>query len=334
MYRGVTLAVIALLGLLADNARRPTAPLPAQFEIARHTFFDFGPPLDYYELYLVRPAGNRTSIERLTIIPEGAKCVVPPKLEVSRGTLPLSIAELLGGENPCTIPEKALRKESRRGKHALVFSGAVVTLQAKCGDQVRLIHSDILDRDMFAAVPHTPEYTSWTMNVLAKLDGALGPGVMDKPMFPTADSENKIPVEIEPEVIQDLSAGKYDSLYPNAPNQPSAIYHQIQAPPPPPTVRLLSAEPLSPEKFVAPAYPPIAKLAHVEGVVSVQMEIDAYGTVTTLTTPLIFDDRLLPLHGVVSKAATEWKFPEGTANRQTRLKIEFALHCDERAPKP
>src|SRR3989442_7695427 len=44
-------------------------PISNQFVIARHTFFDFGPPFDFYELFIASPAVSGTSIERITVTP-------------------------------------------------------------------------------------------------------------------------------------------------------------------------------------------------------------------------------------------------------------------------
>jgi hypothetical protein len=51
-----------------------------------------------------------------------------------------------------------------------------------------MIRSDILDRDMFDPIPNTPEHTARTMRLLQRLDDAIGPGVMEKPIFPIPDT--------------------------------------------------------------------------------------------------------------------------------------------------
>ena len=84
------------------------APLPDQFEIGVHTFFDFGPPFDFYQLYVVRPAEHGTIVERLIFTPAANKCFAPAKLETSSASLHESVRELLGEKNPCAIPEKDL----------------------------------------------------------------------------------------------------------------------------------------------------------------------------------------------------------------------------------
>src|SRR5271170_2518782 len=159
-------AVLVLSSATFGQANGAISAPPDQFEIGRHTFFDFGPPSDYYELFVVHPTVNGTSIERITLTPPVDSCTRQAKLEVASASINESIAALLGSTNPCAIPEKELRRELKRCKKCLTFSGADVALQVQCGTQARIIRSDILDKDMFDPAPNTPEHTSWTMQLL------------------------------------------------------------------------------------------------------------------------------------------------------------------------
>src|SRR5262249_47295897 len=144
------------------------------------------------------------------------KCYAPAKLEMSSAALPESIVELLGAKNVCAIPAKELRREQKRCKKCSHYSGQNVTLQVRCGGATRLIRSDIFERDMFDPTTKTPEHTSRTMRLLVKLDQALGPGVMEKPMFLTPDPpnrpQNNSPIA-ENGMMQDIAQGSYDSLF-------------------------------------------------------------------------------------------------------------------------
>ena len=137
-----------------------------QFVIGQHSFIDMGPPFDFYEVFIVRSNGNSTSIERLTITPPGDRCFVPAKVRTASASINQPTSMLLGSMNPCKIPEKALLRERKRCKNCVVFSGADVVMQLPCGNQTRLIRSDILDRDMFDVRTKTPQYTSWTMRLV------------------------------------------------------------------------------------------------------------------------------------------------------------------------
>src|SRR5208337_202153 len=263
-------ALLILCGPALPAERPPATARPDHFEIGRHTFIDIGPPFDFYELFIVWATENGTSIERFTLTPPGAACMTPAKLETASATVSESVAALLGSTNPCAIPEKALQRELKRRREGLVFSGADVFMRVPCGTQTRLIRADILDRDMFDAAPNTPENTSWTMRLLGRLDQAIGgPGVLDKPIFSIPGAEELPAKDLDPETLRHLSAGDYDALFQGAPDKPSDLYRAAQIHPPPPTVRLLRVVPTPPEVSALPEYPPLARLAHIEGVVSV-----------------------------------------------------------------
>ena len=300
---------------------------PDQFEIGRQTFFDFGPPFDYYELFVVRPTANGTSIERVILTPPGDECCVPAKLEAASALVNESVDALLGSRNPCLIPENELRRELKRRRKGLVFSGAKVVIQVQCGAQTRLVRSEILDRDMFDTAPSTPKNTSWTMQLLERLDKAVGPGVMDKPIFPILEKEEPTGNTPSPIVLRDLSAGKYDALFPDSPDKPSALYRAAQNHPAPPTVRLVSSVPQPPEVYPLPEYPPLAKLARVEGAVTFEVEVDANGSTVNVS----IESGHPLLQAAVKKAVEGWKFPEGTFDHRIHATIEFALNCPKRA---
>src|SRR5688572_55136 len=162
------LAAFALPVAAADKG--PVAP-PLEVVIGRHTFFDFGPPSDYYEILSLRPTEHGTSIQRVIATPAGLACIQPPTVEATTAAVAASVLDLLGQKNPCAIPEKALRRERKRCKDCLVFSGADVVMQVRCGEKIRRIL----------------EHTSWTMEVLERLDRSLGPRAVDRPMFSIPD---------------------------------------------------------------------------------------------------------------------------------------------------
>ena len=266
-YGVIVCAVLALAGEALSQKSHVTSIQPNQFEIGRRTFFDFGPPFNYYELFIVRPAASGASIERIIVTPPGNVCLAPAKVEIARSSIDESPSSLLGSKSLCSIPEKELQRELKRCKHCLVFSGANVVMRVQCGTQTRFIRSDILDRDLFDPAAKTPEHTSSTIRLLGRLDNAVGPGVMDKPMFEIPNEGKAIAKDSDSAVLQDLSAGKYDELFKGAPDKPSELYRAAQNLAPAPSVRLLNSIPFSPEVFVQPSYPAIARMASIEGIV-------------------------------------------------------------------
>lgn len=308
---------------------RPLASTqPNQFEIGRRFHFDFGPPSNFYEVFIVRAADNGSSVERITVIPKGVdECVAPAEVQIASASLAESPEALLGSTNPCTIPEKALRREQERRKDSMVLSGANVLMRVQCGAQTRLIRSDILDRDMFEASPNTPQYTSWTMRLIERLEQAVGPGVIYKPRLWMPEGDKASVRAPESPSIGPLSEGRFDALFPGAPDKPSDLYRAAQdRHPPAPSVRLLTSEPFQPEVFVDPQYPSFVKFVRVEGVVSFKLQVDSDGTPTDLT----FEDGKPLLQEAVRKAMSGWKFPKEAYNQQVRASIEFKMNCPKR----
>lgn len=286
------------------------------------THFDFGPPFNYYELFVVRPAGEGSSVERITLTPAADRCLRTAKTEVAVGKINVSVQALFGAENPCAIPEKDLHREAKRCKRCLVFTFATSVMQVQCGTKTRLIDAKVLDRDMFGPDPKTPKYTSWTMRVLKQLEDSVGPGVMSKPIFPLLEKGSPSP-QLDSQTAQELAEGDYDHLFPSADKKASEIYRASLVPAPVPSVELVSSSPLAPKRFVSPTYPAIAELAHVEGDISVRIDTDNDGNVISVTLnggmPLLF--------GAARAAAMQWKFPPNPQLAEIHAMLKFSLNC-------
>lgn len=247
---------------LVAQPRRTEPPLPNHVLITRHTFFDFGPPSDYYQVFLLRQEIGQVQVERITAAPPGLACMQPATVQVATTSIEESLEDLLGRTNPCTIPEKELRRERKRCKKCLVFSGANVALHVQCGGQSRRIRMDILDRDMFDSHPATPEHTSWTMGLLGRLDQALGSGVMERPILAKPSS-----------LLEDLAQGKLDGLFDKDDPKLADLFRQSKIPVPEPSVQLVSSLPISPASYSIPGYPPLARLARIQGQVVFTLQI-------------------------------------------------------------
>ena len=317
-------ATLAFLFTLASHGSKQSGqPMPDRFVIGRHTFFDFGPPNDYYELLFVAPSGTGSSVKRILLTPKVDICG-SPHVDVDVRSLPESPAALLGTMNPCSISEKELKREFKRCKHCLVFSGANLTMQVTCGDQDRLIRSKVLDRDWFDPNSKIPEHTSGLTTLVSKLDSVLGHGVMDEPVFPTSDQKDKSIPDSVTTGVQEIAAGKYDRIFQGAPDKPSELYRDAQLQKSAPAVRLTRISPSPPVSFQLPQYRPIARLAHLQGDVGFSVEVDGAGKALHIfcTGPAL-------LAGSVEEAIKGWTFSQGDSNRVFEGTIEFTLNCPE-----
>jgi TonB family protein len=308
-------------------AQTPPSGMPTQLTIARHTFFDFGPPNDFYEIIQVAQNGSELSVQRALVTPAGTACIQPAKVELSSATLRESMDELLQSKNPCAIPERELRREQRRCKKCLVFSGVDVTMQVTCAGKNRLIRTDILDRDLFASAPNTPKNTSWSMAVLQRLDGVLGPGVMDQPIFSVDAAQPTEPTRGS--IVDQILAGSFDPLFGPRARVSAIAQEAAKGLPPPPTIQIEQVSPAAPIAPVAPNYPPIAKLAHVEGLVEATFDVGEDGVVRNIN--FVSESRLRMLQPAVSESISKWKFPEPAWGKSGKASIRFQLNC---AAKP
>ena len=313
--------MLCICGSVIPQVRKSQPPSPDRLLVGRRTFFDFGPPFSFYEVFSVRSADRGALIERITVAPSADACT-PATVETATASISETVADLLGKTNPCSIPEKELRRELKRCKRCLVFSGADVVMQVQCGDQSRRIRMDILDRDMFDPHPTTPEHTSWTMALLGRLDQALGTSVMQRPMF--AVSEPQKPLPSEPDVLlEDLRQGKFDTFFDGAPDKLSELVRQAQNPPPGPSVELLSISPFRPITYTPPTYPVLAKAAHMIGQVTFTAEVTPGGGITNTR----FLSGQVLLQKAVEAAAASWKFPGEATGQKIRAALEFKMNC-------
>jgi TonB family protein len=250
---------------------------------------------------------------------------MPATVEFSSTVIAHSMQELLQGKNPCAIPEKGLHKELKRCKKCHDYSGVNVTMQVQCNDQNRSIRMDILDKDMFAIQPDTPPNTSWTMKLLETLDLALSPGVWDKPAF-SVGAANAQPVPDVP-LVKEIRLGHFDQLF-GAEQGVSKIAEQTAHPSLPPSAEIVSMTPAAPISSKLPLYPPIAKAARIEGMVTASFVVNAGGTVKSVA--IIDGPRML--HQAVADAIQAWTFPATPSASTGQAAIRFNLNCRNSTP--
>jgi hypothetical protein len=325
MRLGLAVAVLMVIchGVHAQRSS-PIPILPDRFEVSVRTFFDFGPPFNYYELFLVTPANSGSVVRRITLTPPGYACTMPARVETASATVAATVSDLLS-TNPCAIPEKKLHRVPKRCKRCLAFSGENVTLRVSCGNQTRVIRSDILDRDTFDPAAKKSPATSWTMQLLDRLTQAVGPGVLSIAAFAAFEDSATPARALESAIGEQLASGEYDPLFANAPDKPSAIYTSAANFVVPDVVEVKGSLLIKPEVVVLPKYPPLARAANVQGTVYFSVDVSYAGEPTNV---LVTQGHPL-LRGAVKDAVLQWKFPNGIPGEQLHAAIAFGLHCQK-----
>lgn len=296
-----------------------------QFVIARHSYVDFGPPFDFYELYFVRMNGTGALIRRITLIPHGASCLAPARVEASSGSMNESPSELLTPISPCTLRSSALRAEVKpRGRQILVFSGERVAIQVRCGNKTKIFRDEILEQEMLSE-PSGGGRAPGVQGVLQALDASVGPGILQtEKMFSLPEAPGTRPGEPgDAEDLRDVAAGKYDRLFKDAPDKASDLYRQAQIPPLDPIIHLASSLPVQPQVFVSPSYPVIARMAHVGGVVAFTADVGPDGSLNH--TVIVSGPPLL--RNAALSAIANWRYPSGIGGQKIEASIEFQPNC-------
>lgn len=278
----------------------------------------------YYDLTFLRSQGENTDVERISLTPPADTCYPRAEVKVAHVMVHDTLFSLLQGTNPCTIPEKALKAELKRRKKGLsVFSGMNVTIQVQCADVTRVIHADILDRDVFDEHPNTPRYTAWSQTLFERLDQATGDRPWDTPIFRVSESTAPAPPTSRSATLQAIADGKYDAIFGKDSDHPSELYRLAQNVPRQPFIELTKSDPVRPTTYVDPTYPPIAKAAHVHGTVDFHLVVTSEG----IANDVVIDSGPKMLWQAATEAITKWKFSTDDSGRVVQGSIRFGLNC-------
>jgi TonB family protein len=161
---------------------------------------------------------------------------------------------------------------------------------------------------------------------MSKLDQLLGSSVSDRPVFPSFD-EPKTTLPPESSLLRDIAAGKYDVLFERSPDKASDVYRIAKLPIPDPEIFITLSPQLPAETLLPPQYPPIGRLAKIDGIVHVKFRIAKDGSTESVTV----EDGHPMLRPATEQAVSAWRFPKEAANRDVQAAISFKSNCS--APK-
>jgi TonB family protein len=168
-----------------------------------------------------------------------------------------------------------------------------------------------------------------------ELLGTLGnvivqPGAKDKRIFDlTGGQDTKALGKEYLGLLESLSKGEYDSLFETTTEKPSTLYRLAQIPISRPSVELSSSSPFRPEVYVEPEYPPIARMAHIQGEVAVNFDVDWASKAGKIEV----EKGQSMLVESVKRAVSGWVFSPQAANSHVQAVFNFSNNCADPTEK-
>jgi outer membrane biosynthesis protein TonB len=150
---------------------------------------------------------------------------------------------------------------------------------------------------------------------------------MDKPIFPVETAEPEEPARDN--MTEQILSGTFDPLFGPQVKVSAIAQGAAKGPHPPPTIQIESVSPIAPITAELPKYPPIAKLARVEGLVEATFDVGEDGVIRNIS--FVSEQKLRMLELAVSESLAKWKFPQTAWGKTEKASIRFQLNC---SPKP
>jgi Gram-negative bacterial TonB protein C-terminal len=320
MRYGVLILALLIVGAPAPiQKHRPAPPFPDHFVVARQLGGEqpFGSTRGY-EVFVLTPIENSSLIEKIVLTPN--ECIDPTRVEYNAVSVSETGMDILGSKSPCAISEDEIARETRNRERRL-WGPSTDVLQVQCGNQTRVIPSDLLDKIMSRPVANAPKNLTWTTVLFQRMDEAIGSSAYDYPVPPLSKLANQPAGDSRSKTLREVREGKYDALFKGASERPSDLYRLSQPVPAHRAVELVSALPIQPETFVLPVYPQLARQARVWGAVSFRFDVNSDGVPANLT----IESGPAMLREAVTSAVSGWRFPKGASGRQIQAAIGFGL---------
>jgi outer membrane biosynthesis protein TonB len=124
-------------------------------------------------------------------------------------------------------------------------------------------------------------------------------------------------------LVNQLRDGMLDNLFKGASHTPSELFRLTQNVTTGPSVIFTNTSTFAPASYQLPAYPPLARLAHLAGQVQVTLDVTPDGTVSN---PRFHGGHVL-LQKAVESALPGWSFSKEAAGREFQALVEFKLNC-------
>lgn len=301
-----------------------------------------------YHIVEANQDGTDTVVRDILIIsqhlPCGSSCTVKAKIKRLQNTSP---AELVGDNNPCAVDPRELPRELRRAKralkHTLLFTTANFGIVATCGGEETVLHLPLLP---FPFRTQGPPRILRSYDLLHDVETRVfGTSEVFKPVAETKMFED---LDTEPDtrtdesegaaLVSELRAGVFDKALGEDCKKPGCkdegLKQLLQTYIPPqdrsvPSVAWVDRPRYQCLKCALPAYPPLARLARVEGDVELELQVDERSGLV-LGATVTSGHQLLQCAAI--QAARGWQFQpqehtEGATTSKVRLR--FSMNCPQ-----
>jgi TonB family protein len=289
--------------------------VPDTLTLVQHQTSDSGPSSSYLLLHLHRTAGWLQG-ESVSLTPQ--VCLRPATAEYRTKQLPHSLERVLRKIDLCAIQQLALDTERLRSPRCSPWTTDRIVWQMQCGTENHVLDLD-LSCDAYEEHPEKYPRIAKMLKLVDTLQSAVeGLPNNDECAVPSPSK----PLDRSTPLFHDLYGGRYDSLFRDG-DKARTILEQAAHPPLPSSVEVFSVAPEMPTSVQLPVYPPIAKAARVEGIVTASFEVTTDGSVQRVSVA----EGPVMLQRSVVEAIQKWRFP-ATANPPSgQASIRFQMNC-------
>jgi TonB family protein len=323
-----------------EEKARQGADTLQRFYVVRQETTDVSPFRDDYILD-VKAQGAGVTVRYVLIAPASSDCphfVTVTAIETRLANA--SLDDLTGNVKLCSMQENEVNSAVADTKKTILVGHTTrYAIVAQCGQAERVFRLSYPPTDIGVLERKKPEITT-----LFNLDGQICKRAFgERDIFYYASpSRNAEPRHFGASLVPELRAGLYDLGFANEEQRESCaglascdlgLTRDLLKNYLGPDDKVVGARGtlINPEKYpllkyVAPAYPPLAQMARIEGKVTLELTVDkASGSVTRVH--LVSGHPLLA--GAAEQAASQWKFqPSDTRLAQPiEVVLEFSFAC-------
>jgi TonB family protein len=327
---------LLFIGVAAILAASAKAAVPSEFYVVSVLFSDNG-ALFYYRILDVKQEGVDSLVRYFRIAPRSVSCPREIVQAVEARVANTTPAQLVEKNNPCALKSAALKAAIKKyAQHAGGLETISFGVVAQCdGVPVSLSlprPESVKWKSLKGAHPEMAHLWDLSSEVTDRVFGS-------KDIFRDRTEEDDLALQhAGKKFVRELVAGRYDAGLAAAAKGtlqnwrhpsfrklledyrgPISVSQANNAP------GLLNPERYQFSKFVAPNYPPLAKMARIEGNVELRLTVDqASGEVSGVA--LVSEHPLLKDSAIA--AAKQWRFTPNSATSETvNVTLDYSLRC-------